>query len=239
MEYIVDREDLYRALFSGEVDALTYLLEGELWPDHALQLVGEAVLVVTHAAGRDVESAARRCVRELRDRDWEGDAELATQIEAASGWATTPLLRSVPVCLEEVADLLEGDPQSGGGRIELRTGEVWPQFVLDDMVDPDDDDEGERWLWVGYEGSGSGYHDMELFIDLVEDQKLADRLVRALHGRGPFRRFKDALADTPGLLQHWFGFTDDRKRGRARAWLAEEGYVPAPAGIEPFDATGG
>ena len=24
------------------------------------------------------------------------------------------------------------------------------------------------------------------------------------------------------------GFTDDRNRGRARAWLAAEGYAPAP-----------
>jgi len=26
----------------------------------------------------------------------------------------------------------------------------------------------------------------------------------------------------------WYAFSDDRQRGRARAWLAEEGYRPLP-----------
>jgi len=30
----------------------------------------------------------------------------------------------------------------------------------------------------------------------------------------------------PAELQRFFAFTDDRKRERAREWLAEEGYLP-------------
>ena len=56
---------------------------------------------------------------------------VATQIEAAFGWAPTLLLRWLPVDLEELAAVLEGDTLQGGGRIDLRSGEVWPQSVWD------------------------------------------------------------------------------------------------------------
>lgn len=62
----------------------------------------------------------------------------------------------------------------------------------------------------------------------------ADRLAQAIHGRGAFRRFKDALADSDDLLARWYGLSDDRHRGRARAWLADEGYTPTPT--KPSDA---
>jgi len=62
--------------------------------------------------------------------------------------------------------------------------------------------------------------------DLDGDEDLADRLDRALGGRGPFRRFKDELADVPDELARFQRFTDDRRRGRARQWLAESGLRP-------------
>jgi len=228
-----DRDELRGAVYRGDAVALVGALMGRDWPGDALQLLGDAVLTVARERKHDIEPAARRCVLELRDRDWEGDADLATQIESVLGWGPVRLLRSLPMDLEELAGVLEGDPVLGGGRIDLRTGEVWPQSVLeyaeevgDDNVDGEDDD--ERWLRVHCEGSRAGYRDMELFIDTVEDDRIADRLARAIQGRGAFRRFKDALASWPELLDRWYGFTDDRHRGRARAWLAAEGYTPAP-----------
>ena len=222
------------ALYRADVDALVGLLvAGRDWPVDALQLLGEAVFVVGEHR-HDIEPAARQCVRQLRDRDWEGDADLATQIEASFGWAPTLLLRWLPVDLEELAGVLEGDPLQGGGRIDLRTGEVWPQSVWDFAEETGDDDElveendDGHWMWVHCEGSRAGYRDMELFIDLVEDPHLADRLGWSIQGRGAFRRFKDVLADWPDLLERWYGFTDERHRGRARAWLAAEGYAPDP-----------
>ena len=204
------------------------------WPGDALQLMGDAVLVV--ARGHDIEPAARRCILELRDRGWDGDDELAAQVESAFGWGPAPLLRSLPVDLAELSEVLEGDPVMGGGRIDLRTGEVWPQPALDYAAETGEDD-GEddvgRWLWVECEGSRGGYRDMELFIDTVEDEILADRLARSIQGRGAFRRFKDVLADRPDALDRWHGFTEDRRRGRARAWLAAEGYTPAPRPRQP------
>ena len=95
----------------------------------------------------------------------------------------------------------------------------------DDLDDDDDEEDDHRWLWVPCEGSRDGYRDMELFTALVEDRDLAARLERALTGRGVFRRFKDVLAESPTELQQWYSFSDERQRGRARAWLAAEGYA--------------
>lgn len=92
----------------------------------------------------------------------------------------------------------------------------------------EDDDDAERWLWVDCEGSRDGYRDMERFIEDLDDSDFADRLARAISGRGAFRRFKDRLSDRPELMTSWYAFSNDRQRGRARSWLAVEGYTPVP-----------
>lgn len=228
----LDRDDVRAAVYRADTDALEVALNDAAWPEDALQLVGDAVLEVARQRPDDIRTAARRSVAALRDRDWEGDAELATQIEAAFGWGPTPLLKGLSVDLEELAAVLEGDPLTGGGRIDLSTGEVWPQAAIEyaeevGEEDPDDEDE-QRWLHVFCEGSRTGYRDMEIFIDNLEDDRLADRLARAIPGRGAFRRFKDVLAESSDLLDRWYGFSNDRHRGRARAWLAGQGYAPTP-----------
>lgn len=52
--------------------------------------------------------------------------------------------------LDQLADVLEGDPVSGGGRIDLHTGEVWPRFVIDDGIETgkenEEDDDDDRRL---------------------------------------------------------------------------------------------
>jgi len=107
---------------------LVDVLTNQPWPDHALQLIGEGLAA---ALADDVAGAvhlARRCVVELRKRGWWGDHHLADTLDARLGNGPTPLLRPVPVDLEELAMLLEGDPVLGGGRIDLTTGEVLPSW---------------------------------------------------------------------------------------------------------------
>lgn len=67
---------------------------------------------------------------------------------------------------------------------------------------------------------------MEAFIDRLQDDTIADLLTVAIQGRGAFRRFKDTLARRPDLLHAWHSFSEDRQLGRARAWLADQGYTP-------------
>ncbi len=209
-------------------------------PQHA----GEAVLLGLAQGVPSAADAARQARDALRARGAEGDDDLALEIDAALGSGPSPELRSMPVDLDELSLALEGDPNLTGGKLDLRTGEVHlvsPMFGEDDEFDADgehEDDEfdadgeepEERWLRFDSLGSRAGFEDMEEFLATVSDDTLAYRLERALSGRGPFRRFKDELADVPGELGRFRRFTDDRRLGRARAWLAGNGlrpFVPA------------
>ncbi len=124
MANVDDRDgELRSAVFVGDGQRLIAVLAEEPWGDR-LQLAGDALLV---ALAQDVEQAsalARLCASELRARGWEGDEDLADQLDAALGSRPVPMLRPLPVDLEELAAILEGDPAHGGGRIDLGSGEV-------------------------------------------------------------------------------------------------------------------
>ena len=79
---------------------------------------------------------------------------------------------------------------------------------------------------MDYRGSHDSYRDMERFIETADDPANVDRLEIAINSKGAFRRFKDVLSRWPEELQRYFQFSAERKRGRARAWLAEAGYRP-------------
>lgn len=51
--------------------------------------------------------------------------------------------------------------------------------------------------------------------------ELRDTLERAIEGRAAFRRFKGEVGRS-GLLDRWHAYSDERRRGRAREWLAAE-----------------
>lgn len=210
----------------GDGAGLVATLALEPWPADSLQLLGDGLLAAVRAGTKGSTDWAVRCVRALRERDWDGDRELVDVLEAALGNGPTPLLRPLPVDLEELSMILEGDPLQGGGRIDLATGEVWPQSALDydEEMNEAEVDDPDRWLWVHCEGSRRGYRDMLCFIEEIDDPILGDRLGRAISGRGAFRRFKDTLVDRPDLMSRWYAVSDDRQRGRARSWLVAQGY---------------
>ncbi len=193
-----------------------------------LQLAGDGV---AGAAAQGLPGAAEMAalfLGALQERGSQGDEELADRLRAAAGDAAIPLLRPLAVDLEMLAMLLEGDPAESGGRIDLSTGECWPAFTdeLGPGPEAEEDDDPERWLYVPALGSRAGYRDMELFIEEMEDAALADRLRIAIGGRGAFRRFKAVLAGDERSWSRYHRFRDERQRGRARVWLAEEGYCP-------------
>lgn len=230
-----DREALtqLRSLLARGDDAgLVAALSAAPWPTDTLQLIGDGLIAAIRSGADGSVELARECLIALGERRWDGDQELADAIEAALGTGPTPMLRPLPVDLEELSMILEGDPVQGGGRIDLRTGEVWPQSAIEyaeevGEIDQEDDDDPDRWLWADSEGSRPGYRDMEWFIEDLDDVDFADRLARAIAGRGAFRRFKDRLSERPDLMTRWYAFSNDRQRGRARRWLAAEGYTPA------------
>lgn len=228
-----DREaliELRSLVVRGDHAGLLTSLSQAPWSGDSLQLIGDGLLAAVRDAAAGSAGPARQCVNALRQRRWDGDQGLAEALEAALGDGPSPMLRRLPVDLEELAMIVEGDPVRGGGRIDLTTGEVWPQSAIEyaqevGEIDEEDDDPN-RWLWVHCEGSHDGYRDMEWFIDHLDDAEFADRLARAICGRCAFRRFKDKLSERPELMTRWHAFSNDRQRGRARSWLVGEGYTP-------------
>jgi hypothetical protein len=99
--------------------------------------------------------------------------------------------------LEELSMILEGDPGHGGARIDLHTGEVWPQSAIEYVEEvgeiDEDDDHPDRWLWV-HCGVAPG---------------------PSRHGR-PLRPAR--------LMTRWRAFSNERQRGRALRWLAMKGF---------------
>ena len=199
-------------------------------PPGELQLLGDGLAMALGQRIAAARPAAAGCVAALRGRGWVGDAELADQLDALAGSGPVPMLRPLAVDLEQLAEILEGDPLHIGGMIDLRTGEVWPHSTIDyvreggDDIDVPDFEDPDRCLWAHGGGSNSGYRDMVRFIDTLDDGDRVDRLGVAVEGRGAFRRFKDVLARWPGELERWYEFSNERQRGRTRAWLADAGY---------------
>jgi Uncharacterised protein family (UPF0158) len=226
-------------------------IKGPLTLENGMHTLGDWVLSALEQRADGADKAARPMVAALRERDWEGDLELADQLDALLDGGVIPELRPLDVDLNQLSGILEGDPEFGGGRIDLQSGDVWPEpavdyggmFGGDGDGDEDDEDEDEsededRWLRVDCEGSRDGYRDMQRFIGSVSDPGRADRLDIAITGRGAFRRFRDVLSRWPEEADRWSEFSMERERGRARAWLAGAGYyvrigiAPTPGSVD-------
>lgn len=223
----------------GDHPELVAALRHRPWPGDSLQLIGDGLLTALRDSTDGSVDLAHACVTALHARAWEGDRELADALNAALGTGPTPMLRPLPVDLEELAMILEGDPVHGGGRIELRTGQVWPQSALEyaeEVGEIDEDDEDpERWLSVQCEGSHDGYRDMESFIDDLADDDFADQPTRAISGRGAFRRFKDRLSERPELMTRWHAFSTTANAGEPAAGLPTRvtGLPVGPTELNP------
>jgi hypothetical protein len=211
------------ATYTGDGAAVVALVRNEhLLDEHdALQVIGDSLVVALAERADGASELAAACAARLRERGGIGDDVLADQLESRP----SPALRPMPVDLEQLTAVFE---DSEGGRFDLQTGEAWPEYTFDpgiSGVEPAEEDE-DRWLYIDG-GSRDGYHDMQDFLRTRVDGVLAERLGRALQGRGAFRRFKDVLADHD-RLHEFHVFSEDRRRGRARAWLADAGIAVAP-----------
>jgi uncharacterized protein YciI len=233
-------EESFRALRVGK--GVVFLLASRPL-EAVLQHAGQALLAELAGGSPGAESCARRCARGLQERSWEGDEQLALELRHALGEQVSAGEYGVPawpldntgVNLAELADQLDGDPGQGRGVVDLRTGMVWPPGISDYDYDPppelDQDSadyEEDRWLFFSPE-SGEGYRDMVDFTGHINHEQLRQRLLDALDGRGAFRRFRDVVHSGPDeVVTHWQIFRQERALGRARAWLAQHGYRPAP-----------
>jgi hypothetical protein len=208
--------------------ALARLLFDEL-PADGLQHAGDAVLCASAAGPEPVlETIASAVIVALRERGWVGDRELADAIEHTAGRGTSQLAPLI-VELDELADALS-EAEGSEGFLDLRTGEVWTETVIEAIHNADDFDVAVADQRIAVYGAGSRepYRDMEQFIATIDDPDLAGRLRDAIDGRGAFRRFPAVLEHAPEEFTRWHRYRDEARLGRARAWLAEHGYQAQP-----------
>jgi hypothetical protein len=199
------------------------------------QICGGALLAALERQGSGAAALAGECVAVLDDRDWDGDAELGADLRRALGQSVTEELTPVPVDIEQMVDSLRGGEHRQGGRLNVRTGEAWPDMgdtELDHILGADHSDAGasatDTWLYVDVLGPRAGYVDMEYFIAREVSAELAASFTEAITGKGAFARFRAQLRQWPDLEDRWHRYNEERWTGRARAWLADAGYRPAP-----------
>jgi hypothetical protein len=220
------QKDLRGAVHRRDTAGVIAVLSAAGLGTHRLQMAGIGLLNAVQDDRAAAEPLARSLLDALAQRRWDGDEELAAELSAALGDGPAPPLKEIPASLSEIADAM--NTSDWGGRINLQDGEVYPAVLFNydtpEELDEEDFDDPKRWLGIDPAGSDAGWQDMADFIDAVTDPGRADRLSIAIEGRGAFRRFKDVLHRWPDEAARWYAFSEDRKLGRAREWLAVEGY---------------
>lgn len=111
--------------------------------------------------------------------------------------------------------------------LDRRTGEVW-MWTADGESDEDEELDREHLVEIEPIPSHEWYADLADFAAGVGDEELRGRLAAAVEGSGAFRRFRDAVWETPyeAAWNEWRGV---RSRRRAVLWLADEELVDAAA----------
>jgi hypothetical protein len=187
-----------------------------------LQTAGPAALLALQSslAGPDVELL----LEGLRERDWPGDDVLIELLTALVVGTDTGRAR-LEVDLYELGEVLNNER---GGYLDRTTGTVWPAELVDDGqvegLEPFEDADPELWLDVPGEGGRDAYRDMADFTAELTDPRVRSDLAASLEGKGAFRRFQDALNRHDTYRVHWRVFSTERRAGRAREWLADQGF---------------
>ena len=195
--------------------------------DDVLQQVGAGVPMVLQRGGDRAESVSVSVINRLTWRGGPGDQVLAEDLLACL--RREPLAGTVvPVDLDMLSTELEGDGTwSSGGYVDLKTGEVYGESATDAALVGEDvaidvEAEPDRWLRFDSIESRARWQDMADFAERQRESGLRERLERAVHGTGAFRRFRDLVHDE-GLAEQWYAFSTDRHLGRAREFLAGSG----------------
>ncbi|UKA73324.1 UPF0158 family protein [Arthrobacter sp. FW306-06-A] len=222
----LDLPELRQAIAAADAARLLAAVTGRDIDD-TLQQVGAGIPMALKQQRQEAEPVALSVINRLTQRGCAGDQALAEDLLASL--RRVPLTgRAVPVDLDMLSIILEGDPDlSTGGYLDLHTGQVYDEAATDPMIVGQDnaidvEDESDRWLRLNRTGSGNGWQDMAAFAGRQHDETLRERLERAIEGKGAFSRFRGIVHDE-NLSENWYAFSTDRQMGRAREVLADNG----------------
>ena len=83
---------LRAAVYRGEGPAVVHLLQNAGNYDDALQLAGDGLMSAVIQGAKGAPELARHCALALRHRGWDGDDDLADQLDAVLGTGPAPML---------------------------------------------------------------------------------------------------------------------------------------------------
>ena len=145
---------------------------------------------------------------------------------------------ALPVSLEQVADELEILIEGATVYVHRKTGEILG-VMADDFTSPEEwgeemgaDEEmlaklreipdSDDWVALPDQYAIHEWQIMEDFARTVQRESLREELLGAIHRRGAFRQFKDAV-QRHGLQDDWFQYKRNALIEIARAALEEAG----------------
>ena len=110
------------------------------------------------------------------------------------------------------------------GREEIRAVEEehvleeYPQWQQEDIRLAVEILDSEDWLELSTAYDIHTWEIMRDFSDAVDDERLRNELLDAIHRKGAFRHFKDAIR-LCGIEADWRRFHDEAMAAIARSWL--------------------
>ena len=84
------------------------------------------------------------------------------------------------------------------------------------------EEEGERFVALPDRFEINEWDMMRDFAMSVEDEALSESLMRAIHGPGAFRYFKDKIHEA-GIAEKWYAFREAAYRELAEEWCRDHG----------------
>lgn len=97
----------------------------------------------------------------------------------------------------------------------------WPDWQRELIVVFREIEKGaERYVQLPSQRDVHEWDIMRRFCETVNDERKREMLLRAIHGRGAFRHFKDELSRS-ALLDGWFKFERDALREHAIEWCED------------------
>ncbi|WP_152347044.1 UPF0158 family protein [Brevibacterium sp. CFH 10365] len=218
----IDAREIRAATVAKDADRLiTAVLGSHI--DEALQLLGEGLLMALRQGRAKAQPIVLSAINRLTFRGFPGDRELSEALLAGLRNEPVPGL-DLAVDLEMLSIIHEGSfEESDRGYLDLQTGDVydaWAAEYGDENIDFNDDP--DRWVRFDRADTEDAWNDMQAFVSGLRNPEIRDRGLSAIEGTGAFRRFR-RFTDDHDLGDRWVQFSEDRKYGRARLILAENG----------------
>ncbi|USK33087.1 UPF0158 family protein [Bacillus sp. F19] len=144
---------------------------------------------------------------------------------------------SIQVKLKDIVEEMEIQFEESRSLLNIKTGEIvlvtsddlravedekpvdhlpeWQQEII--MVANDVVENFENYIELPTKYEVNEYEIMEDYCLTVSDRRKQDSLLRAIKGKGAFRRFKDKVIDF-GIEDQWYSYRDERFKQIATEW---------------------